>query len=218
MKLLMFLDFSQHLNKSFFFVAAHISLFTCSYTSLINFITYQHFLMWGWFFIRKMHYPPETASVMLIAQMIATVLQVSITIKQQSATTIKWRKKKTAKLLKIFFIANQSAYCTILVVISSVFYFFVCYTIVSWFCFQAPDPKKMQNIYESFCHSVVNKGQQIVHKLLGDQFKVSWQQYVVVPFNETYDVYTMYMPQRGLLTGNWQAPYFLLQVDLWDEG
>jgi len=27
---------------------------------------------------RKMHYPPETASVMLIAQMIATVLQVSI--------------------------------------------------------------------------------------------------------------------------------------------
>ena len=28
------------------------------------------------FFIRKMHYPPETASVMLIAQMIATVLQV----------------------------------------------------------------------------------------------------------------------------------------------
>lgn len=28
--------------------------------------------------IRKMHYPPETASVMLIAQMIATVLQVSI--------------------------------------------------------------------------------------------------------------------------------------------
>ena len=60
----------------------------------------------------------------------------------------------------------------------------------------------MQNIYESFCHSVVNKGQQIVHKLLGDQFKVSWQQYVVVPFNETYDVYTMYMPQRGLLTGN----------------
>lgn len=120
----MFLDFSQHLNKSFFFVASHISLFTCSYTSLINFITYQHFLMWGWFFIRKMHYPPETASVMLIAQMIATVLQVSITIKQQSSTTIKWRKKKTAKLLKIFFIANQSAYCTILVVISSVFYFF----------------------------------------------------------------------------------------------
>lgn len=28
------------------------------------------------FFIRNMHYPPETASVMLIAQMIATVLQV----------------------------------------------------------------------------------------------------------------------------------------------
>ena len=28
-------------------------------------------------FCRKMHYPPETASVMIIAQMIATVLQVS---------------------------------------------------------------------------------------------------------------------------------------------
>jgi len=30
-----------------------------------------------------MHYPPETASVMLIAQMIATVLQVSIFIESQ---------------------------------------------------------------------------------------------------------------------------------------
>jgi len=59
---------------------------------------------------RKMHYPPETASVMLIAQMIATVLQ-------------------------------------------------------------APDPKQMKDTFESFCHSVVNKGQKIVHKLLGDQFK-----------------------------------------------
>ncbi|XP_073240425.1 protein-lysine N-trimethyltransferase SMYD5-like [Porites lutea] len=59
---------------------------------------------------RKMHYPPETASLMLIAQMIAKVLQ-------------------------------------------------------------APDPDKMKSIFESFCHSVVNKGQQIVHKLLGDKFK-----------------------------------------------
>ncbi|CAH3117202.1 unnamed protein product [Porites lobata] len=59
---------------------------------------------------RKMHYPPETASLMLIAQMIAKVLQ-------------------------------------------------------------APDPDKMKCIFESFCHSVVNKGQQIVHKLLGDEFK-----------------------------------------------
>ncbi|CAH3015610.1 unnamed protein product [Porites evermanni] len=59
---------------------------------------------------RKMHYPPETASLMLIAQMIAKVLQ-------------------------------------------------------------APDPDKMKGIFESFCHSVVNKGQQIVHKLLGDKFK-----------------------------------------------
>lgn len=29
----------------------------------------------------------------------------------------------------------------------------------------------MKSIFESFCHSVVNKGQQIVHKLLGDKFK-----------------------------------------------
>ena len=40
------------------------------------------------------------------------------------------------------------------------------------FLLQAPDPKKMQDVFESFCHSVVNRGQQIVHKLLGDQFKV----------------------------------------------
>ena len=40
---------------------------------------------------------------------------------------------------------------------------------------QAPDPQMMQNTFESFCHSVVNKGEQIVHKLLGDQFKVCWQ-------------------------------------------
>ena len=37
----------------------------------------------GWL-IRKMHYPPETASLMLIAQMIAKVLQVSFTKSTQS--------------------------------------------------------------------------------------------------------------------------------------
>ena len=36
----------------------------------------------------------------------------------------------------------------------------------------------MKSIFESFCHSVVNKGQQIVHKLLGDKFKVRNQCYV----------------------------------------
>ena len=46
---------------------------------------------------------------------------------------------------------------------------------LSVICIQAPDPKAMQNTFESFCHSVVNKGDQIVHKLLGDQFKVCWQ-------------------------------------------
>ena len=40
---------------------------------------------------------------------------------------------------------------------------------------QVPDPQTMQNTFESFCHSVVNKGEQIVHKLLGDQFKVCWR-------------------------------------------
>ncbi|XP_027039733.1 SET and MYND domain-containing protein 5-like isoform X1 [Pocillopora damicornis] len=75
---------------------------------------------------RKMHYPPETASVMLIAQMIATVLQ-------------------------------------------------------------APDPKKMQDVFESFCHSVVNRGQQIVHKLLGDQFKEQLDILRVQMSNALYD-------------------------------
>lgn len=36
----------------------------------------------------------------------------------------------------------------------------------------------MKSIFESFCHTVVNKGQQIVHKLLGDKFKVRNQCYV----------------------------------------
>ena len=36
----------------------------------------------------------------------------------------------------------------------------------------------MKSIFESFCHSLVNKGQQIVHKLLGDKFKVRNQCYV----------------------------------------
>lgn len=40
---------------------------------------------------------------------------------------------------------------------------------------QAQDPQAVQNTFESFCHSVVSKGDQIVHKLLGDQFKVCWQ-------------------------------------------
>ncbi|XP_022802180.1 SET and MYND domain-containing protein 5-like isoform X1 [Stylophora pistillata] len=75
---------------------------------------------------RKMHYPPETASVMLIAQMIATVLQ-------------------------------------------------------------APDPKKMQDTFESFCHSVVNRGQKIVHKLLGDQFKEQLDILRVQMSNALYD-------------------------------
>ena len=43
--------------------------------------SFSNCLTWVWFSIRKMHYPPETASVMLIAQMIATVLQVSIAMK-----------------------------------------------------------------------------------------------------------------------------------------
>lgn len=73
-----------------------------------------------------MHYPPETASVMLIAQMIATVLQ-------------------------------------------------------------APDPKKMQDTFESFCHSVVNRGQKIVHKLLGDQFKEQLDILRVQMSNALYD-------------------------------
>ena len=37
---------------------------------------------------------------------------------------------------------------------------------------QALEPWKQQEIFEDFCHSVVNKQKQIVHKLLGDQFKV----------------------------------------------
>ena len=37
---------------------------------------------------------------------------------------------------------------------------------------QALEPGKQQGIFEAFCHSVVNKQKQIVHKLLGDQFKV----------------------------------------------
>lgn len=53
---------------------------------------------------------------------------------------------------------------------------FVLYSqLLSVICIQAPDPQAMQNTFESFCHSVVNKGDQIVHKLLGDQFKVCWQ-------------------------------------------
>ena len=36
----------------------------------------------------------------------------------------------------------------------------------------------MKSIFEPFCHSVVNKGQQIVHMLLGDKFKVRNQCYV----------------------------------------
>lgn len=75
---------------------------------------------------RKMHYPPETASLMLIAQMIAKVLQ-------------------------------------------------------------APDPDKMKSIFESFCHSVVNKGQQIVHKLLGDKFKEQLDILRMLLFNALFD-------------------------------
>ena len=37
---------------------------------------------------------------------------------------------------------------------------------------QALEPWKQWEIFEDFCHSVVNKQKQIVHKLLGDQFKV----------------------------------------------
>ncbi|XP_067036789.1 histone-lysine N-trimethyltransferase SMYD5-like [Acropora muricata] len=75
---------------------------------------------------RKMHYPPETASVMLIAQMIATVLQ-------------------------------------------------------------ALEPWKQQEIFEDFCHSVVNKQKQIVHKLLGDQFKEQLDLLRVLMSNALFD-------------------------------
>ncbi|KAK2572429.1 Histone-lysine N-trimethyltransferase SMYD5 [Acropora cervicornis] len=75
---------------------------------------------------RKMHYPPETASVMLIAQMIATVLQ-------------------------------------------------------------ALEPGKQQGIFEAFCHSVVNKQKQIVHKLLGDQFKEQLDLLQVLMSNALFD-------------------------------
>ncbi|XP_068746514.1 histone-lysine N-trimethyltransferase SMYD5-like isoform X2 [Montipora capricornis] len=75
---------------------------------------------------RKMHYPPETASVMLIARMIATVLQET-------------------------------------------------------------DPEGMQELFESFCHSVVNKQKQIIHKLLGDQFKEQLDILRVLVSNALYD-------------------------------
>lgn len=75
---------------------------------------------------RKMHYPPETANVMIIAKMIATVLQ-------------------------------------------------------------AQDPKRMQITFESFCHSVVNRQHQIVHKLLGDQFKEQLDMLRVLTSTALYD-------------------------------
>ena len=49
---------------------------------------------------------------------------------------------------------------------------------LKYFVSQALDTEKMKSTFESFCHTVVNKGQQIVHKLLGDQFKV-WNQYFI---------------------------------------
>jgi len=52
---------------------------------------------------------------------------------------------------------------------------------------QAPDPQMMQNTFESFCHSVVNKGEQIVHKLLGDQFKEQLDILRVLMSNALFD-------------------------------
>ena len=56
-----------------------------------------------------------------------------------------------------------------------------------------PDPDKMKSIFKSFCHSVVNKGQQIVHMLLGDKFKVRNQCYVS----------DMYLQQEILTNVTW---------------
>lgn len=64
--------FLTELSNQFIF---HLN---CNHSMIFSF---SNCLTWVWFSIRKMHYPPETASVMLIAQMIATVLQVSIAMK-----------------------------------------------------------------------------------------------------------------------------------------
>lgn len=77
--------------------------------------------------------------------------------------------------LRISNVPRNTLLLLLLLYLSAMVLFVLYSQLLSVICIQAPDPQAMQNTFESFCHSVVNKGDQIVHKLLGDQFKVCWQ-------------------------------------------
>lgn len=149
-----------------------------------------------------MHYPPETANIMLLARMIATVLQVSYqhcrlvsglllkyvwithTFSSIYALVYKVFKNKECKGWKkhaYFETTNKDFFFPLCLTKSSVTSNKTVYknemNVIYLFLlpyFQASDSKLALETFNNFCHSVVNTKEQIAHKLLGPKFQVDW--------------------------------------------
>lgn len=117
---------------------------------------------------RSMHYPPETSSIMLMARMVAVVKQVrhlwrnwlqfsSDPIGSCSGITVD--APMVLKKIWADHIVVMQCFCWMLVM----------------HAIKAKDKDQWQKLFSHFCSRAANEEEEIAHKLLGEQFRVSLQ-------------------------------------------
>lgn len=106
---------------------------------------------------RSMHYPPETSSIMLMARMVAVVKQVrhftdlsSAPIQPETLQEFQWRSEA------------RRPHCGDAVLLLNVV-----------FVAKAKDKDHWQKLFSRFCSRAANEEEEMAHKLLGEQFRVS---------------------------------------------
>lgn len=125
--------------------------------------------------LRSMHYPPETSSIMLMARMVAVVKQVryfshhcclhfepALYLSVVGLSLASIQRKLLTNYSKCFSDADkyETTMATVLLLNAG-------------YVMKAKDKDHWQKLFSHFCNRAANEEEEIAHKLLGEQFRVS---------------------------------------------